>query len=196
MKSFLLVLLMLTSISIACTRVNTNSNSNNLDTTEVDTSLTEIDTGLTDTRYSPSEAKGWRYSSNEDKMTSKKTYVASIEATEPLEFDFPYDGGSIATLVVRKKPRETDVYITFSKAQLMIDSYEGSLFRVRFDEKPASSYSFLAAADHSSDIAFVENTSRFINNLKKSNKVIVEMEFYQDGRRAIEFNVKGFEWKH
>lgn len=141
-------------------------------------------------------SSNWTYSEDEDKLTSKKTYYASTEATELLNFDFPYDGGTTATLYVRTKSGLTDVFVKFSKAQLIIDSYDGSNFRVRFDKKPASTYMFTGASDHSSDITFLQNSTRFIKNLKASKKVIIELEFYKEGFRAIEFNVEGFKWNY
>lgn len=169
-----------------------NDSPNNINSSIDDTSsvTSSIDTG----EVAPSS--GWAYSEDEDKMTSKKTYYAGIEANETLQFDFPYNGGCTATLYVRKKGGKTDVFVQLSKAQLIIDSYDGSNFRVRFDNKPATTYTFTEASDHSSDVAFLQTTSRFIKNLKNSKKVTIEMEFYKEGYRAIEFNVDGFKWNH
>ncbi|TKC54979.1 hypothetical protein FBD94_25645 [Pedobacter hiemivivus] len=129
-------------------------------------------------------------------MTSKKTYYASIDAKDLLHFDFPYDGGCSTTLYVRKMSEKTDVFVKFSKAQLIIDSYNGSNFRVKFDKNPSSVYTFNGASDHSSNVAFLQNTSRFINNLKRSKKVTIELEFYNEGNQAIEFDTEGFKWNH
>lgn len=41
----------------------------------------------------------WLYSDDEDKMTSIKTYYAELTVNDELMFDFPYDGGSVATLI-------------------------------------------------------------------------------------------------
>lgn len=178
-----------------CNRCKTKTDSTSYESalTEVDSTVSLVDTALAAIEPPKQE---WSYWDDEDKMTSKKTYYASIEANEKLEFDFPYNGGTTATLTIRKKPGETDVYIQFSKAQLLIDSYDGSDYRIRFDNNPPSTYTFLGASDHSSDIAFVQNTSRFIRNLKQHKKVIVEMQFYKEGSRAIEFNIAGFKWAH
>ena len=75
-----------------------NNSPNNVNSPVNDTSVTSsIDTG------DNAPSSGWTYSEDEDKMTSKKTYYASIEAHESLEFDFPYNGGCTATLYVRKR---------------------------------------------------------------------------------------------
>jgi len=190
MKKFLLwpAGILATFSLIGVVSCNTEANKQNLtDTSKV--------TSTPDTSHiAPST--GWTYSENEDKMTSKKTYHASIDAKELLHFDAPYDGGCAAVLFVRKMAEETDVFVQFSKAQLIIDSYDGSNFRVRFDDKPSSTYTFVSASDHSSDVAFLKNTSKFLKNLKNSKKVIIEMEFYQQGTRAIEFDTEGLQWNH
>ena len=89
-----------------------------------------------------------------------------------------------------EKGRQTDVFVQFSKAQLIIDSYDGSNFRVRFNNKPASTYKFIGASDHSSDVAFLQTTSRFIKNLKNSKKATIEMEFYQEGTEQLSLMLK------
>lgn len=64
-------------------------------------------------------------------MTSKKQYFADLVANDELTFDFPYDGGSIATLILRKKRGENNVILKISKGRF-IHNYEGGSIKVRF----------------------------------------------------------------
>ena len=153
---------------------------------------------VVDTATIPKEVnnKTWQYFDQEDKMTSKKTYYALVEANELLEFDFPYNGGSTVTLTIRNKNGENNAYLSVTKGQMLTRSYETTSYRVRFDNQPLQYYPFVAPSDNSSDLAFINNTTKFIKNLKKSKKVIVELEFYQEGLRAIEFDVSNLKWNH
>jgi hypothetical protein len=137
----------------------------------------------------------WLYSDEEDKMTSKKKYFAQLKANDELIFDFPYDGGSVATLTIRKKRGEVDAMLKVSKGQFILD-YEGGSIKARFGNAKPSIYAISQSSDHSSDLVFIDNASRFISNLKKYKKLLIEAEFFNEGVRQIEFNIEGFKWDH
>ena len=137
----------------------------------------------------------WLYSDEEDKMTSKKKYYAQLIANDELMFDFPYNGGSVATLTIRKKRGEVDAMLKISKGQFIHD-YEGGSIKVRFGNAKPSIYAISKSSDQSSNLIFIDNVSRFISNLKKYKKLLIEAEFYNEGVRQIEFNIEGFKWDH
>lgn len=157
--------------------------------------LTEIDSSSVVSDVED-PGKSWQYSEDEDKMTSKTTYFAQVKAKELLLFGSPYDGGSIATLVLRNKGRVNNVYFSVSKGQMLTRTYESTSYRIRFDDKPMKRYSFTAPSDGSSNLAFIDEANAFIAKAKKSKKVIIEIEFYQEGLRAIEFDVSNLNWPH
>ncbi|GEC78152.1 hypothetical protein [Flavobacterium aquatile] len=136
----------------------------------------------------------WQFSEDVDKMTSKTVNYASIQANEELEFNFPYDGGSVATLTIRKKDGTIDIYLNVSKGQFN-SSYDGGSIRIKFDNDSPKTFSFSAASDGSSDIIFINSTKTIISKLKTTKQMIIEVEFYNEGLRQIEFDVDGFEWK-
>lgn len=136
----------------------------------------------------------WSYSEHVDKMTSKKVYSATSKANNLLDFEFPYDGGSIATIVIRKN-NSTDVMLNVSKGQFK-SNYSGGTIRARFDDNPAKSYKTSPASDGSSDVLFILNESNFIANIKRSKKLLIEAEFYREGNRQIEFNIENLKWNH
>jgi hypothetical protein len=137
----------------------------------------------------------WLYSNEEDKMTSRKMYYAQLTANNELVFDFPYDGGSVATLTIRKKRGEVDVMLKISKGQFIHD-YEGGSIKVRFGNTKPGIYAISKPSDYSSDLVFIDNASRFISNLKKYKKLLIEAEFYNEGIRQMEFDIEGFKWDH
>ncbi|WP_316838721.1 hypothetical protein [Pedobacter gandavensis] len=149
---------------------------------------------LVDTADATPEYK-WLYYDDEDKMTSKKDYYAELIANEELEFGFPYNGGSVATLILRKKRDENHVILQISKGQF-IHNYSGASVKVRFGDSKANVYSISRPADHSSDVVFIDNTARFISNLKKHKKLLIEAEFYKEGSRQMAFDIEGFKWDH
>lgn len=45
------------------------------------------------------------------------------------------------------------------------------------------------------DVIFLNNSKKFINNLKKSKKVMIEATFFDAGSKVIEFDVEGLKWE-
>ena len=54
-------------------------------------------------------ANTWVYDSTVNKIDDSTTYFASIQADEIMNFEFPYDGGVITCLAVRRISGTTDV---------------------------------------------------------------------------------------
>lgn len=177
---------------VAAEKFENSISVSSLDTSLVDSSLivTEVDT-------TPVEITGsWIYEEKPDAMTSGTSYYAAVRANELLIFKPPYDGGSLATLVLRNKSGITNAYLTVDKGQMLIRSYESSSHRVRFDNHPAEWYRFSAPSSGSTTLAFIGNSYDFIEKAKKSKKVLIELEFYQDGLREMEFNISDLKWEH
>ncbi len=137
----------------------------------------------------------WEYQEEVDKMTSKKKYLANIVSDNELNFEFPYNGGSHGSIMIRKKDGSTDIILRISKGQFMTD-LDGVKVRLRFDDEPAFSVTGTQSSDNSSDLLFLSSESKIIDKLKKSKSLIVEAEFYNEGLRTLDFNIQGFEWKH
>jgi hypothetical protein len=167
-------------------------------TTNSKTSKTEVGTeekqGLVETEVPKEDDTKWVFQEDVDKMTSKTVKYASIDANEELEFKFPYDGGSVASLTIRKKDGSNDIYLSVSKGQFN-GAYDGGQVRIKFDEEHPKKFSFTAPSDNSSDMIFINSTKAIISKLKTSKKVIIEAEFFNEGNRQIEFDVTGFKWE-
>lgn len=139
----------------------------------------------------------WAYSTDEDKMTSKNSYYAGITASEELNLKFPYSGGVIASLNIRKKDGESNVYLKLSKGQLMAaHTLDDGSIRMRFDNNEPETYSVSGAADGSSNTVFINSANKVISKLKKAKKLIIEAEVFDNGTQQMEFTVSGFLWSH
>jgi len=137
----------------------------------------------------------WTYLDDVDKMSGKTSKFAYTTSTNTEQLGFPYNGGTTMDLNVRKHPRMgTDVYITVNKGQLNHE-YDGNSIMVKFDTESPQRYSVNEPSDNSRDTFFILGSKKFISKLKKSSKVIVEVEFYTDGNHQFEFNTANLEWK-
>lgn len=175
------------------------NNDSGSSTATTDTSAvmsTDTSTGLSETPGITAESKpqsAWSYYDGEDKMGAKwKT--ASVSATELLEFDFPYNGGSEATFTIRRKKGKTDIYLQVTKGQFITNVSDGGTCRIRFDSGSPKTYSTNGAADYSSDIIFFNSEQAILKRLKSAKKMVIEVEFYSEGNRQIEFDVANLKW--
>lgn len=62
---------------------------------------------------------------------------------------------------------------------------------MKFGDGPVDSLSLLEPADHSSSVVFVQYDKAFLKQLMKNDKLIIELPFYQAGRKQFEFDVGG-----
>jgi len=139
----------------------------------------------------------WEYSETADKVRGATTYIAGLESLNSVNLAPPYDGGSTVRLSVRKHPEwGTDVYFRLSSGQLLCNSYSGCYATVRFDDRAAERFNLNEPSDNSSDMVFVQGSTRFIRELKRSKHVVVELEIYEGGRPQFEFDVAGLKWDH
>jgi len=137
--------------------------------------------------------KTWTYHQEVDKMTSKTNYFAAINATEELQFESPYDGGSTPTLTVRNSGNGNEVVLNISKGQFT--NVDGGV-QIKFDSAQPVKFSASEPSDGSSDVIFINNASKLIKKIKASSKIIIQAEFYESGVKTMEFNVAGLKWEH
>lgn len=142
----------------------------------------------------PEPETAWIYTSDEDPMTSAKTYWATVISSNTVALDFPYGGAQHARLILRTHPRHgKDVIFAIERGQLLCPSYDGCTVLVRFDEQQAVRYSANGAADNSSEMLFLSNYGGFVEKLLKADRVRISAEIYQAGAPVFEFDVSGFD---
>lgn len=144
---------------------------------------------------SPKNSSRWSYQTFQDEMSAKQVHTAEVTADEPLSFGFPYNGGSYATLLLRKHPRKgTDVMLMVSKGHFLCRSYDGCSVSVKFDDGPATRYHANEPSDHSTEVLFLSSEGKLISAIKKSKVTRIEAGFYQEGSRVMTFQTAGLDW--
>lgn len=135
-------------------------------------------------------ASAWTYQTDVDKMTNKKTSYALVQSTNSLALAFPYQGRNLGQLTVRQHPQYgLDVFFSVDKGQLMCSSYSGCDVMVKFDDGKPIRFSGTEPADNSSETIFLNSEKRFIDAAKKAKKILVQVQFYQQGNHVLEFDV-------
>lgn len=136
----------------------------------------------------------WEYEQTEDPMSGGNRYTASVRSSNTVSFGFPYAGAQHGTLTLRTtQGKGKSVMFYIEKGQILCRSYEGCSAQVRFDDEKPVRFAANGPADHSSDIIFLEDYSRFLAKLKKAKRVRIAVDIYQNGAPAFEFDVNGFD---
>ena len=137
----------------------------------------------------------WEYSTDFDEMNERTMYFATCTSLNYHEFEFPYNGGSFLSLIVRNMNGKNEVLVKISKGQIH-GSLNNEVIRFKFDDGKPESYYFSSAADGSSDVAFITQSSRLINKIRKAKKVKVDIPIFQEGRPVFDFNIEGLKWEY
>jgi len=166
-----------------------------LKTTETNSKNKKTTVSATAVNLQPSR---WNYSTNEDRMDGSKSYFAHLTSNNMLLFKF-MNTYSWFQLTIRNKNKKNEVILLMMKetaGQFMPSHYSPyKTCRVKFDENSPINFGYSSSiSDGSSNMIFFFNEQKFIANLKKAEKVMIECEFFQEGKKIIEFNVNGLEW--
>jgi len=140
-------------------------------------------------------ASAWSYSESKDDMRGTTSKFAELESTNSVDFDFPYSGGSKLTIRLQKRgSRAAETALVISKGQFLCHSFSNQKITAKFDTGPIRTFSCTDASDGSSNVAFVLPAGAFISALRRSQKVVVEAEFFQEGRRQFDFDTAKLKW--
>lgn len=136
----------------------------------------------------------WTYSTYTDEATGKKAKRAYLTSKNSMNFGFPYSGTQYGQFTVRNHPRfGVEAFLQIDKGQLLCNSFSNTTVLVRFDNGPATRYGCNGAADHSSEIVFIENVAGLEARMKTAKKMFITVSVYQEGSRTWEFNVRGYD---
>ncbi|MGK3363416.1 hypothetical protein ACSLNB_18330 [Citrobacter portucalensis] len=146
----------------------------------------------------------WLASYNNDEMRGTATKFLQTESDNAVDFDFPYNGGSKMTLVLRSPKTElkgeqkaedlkpNEAMLLISKGQFSCNSYDGCDVSVKFDNEKIQKYKMSPAENGRSDVIFFDKSNSFIKSISNHKKLIIEADFYQAGPKQFKFNLEGY----
>jgi hypothetical protein len=161
----------------------------------IDSSLYRQSKGDQSTGSSPIQPPPptWVYTDQKDQSSSRIIHSATINAKEPIQFRPPYNGGSVATLEIRKMRGQTNVILEISNGQFN-SNYYGQFVDVSFDGGRSVTYPCMRSTDSDPRYLFINFESGFITKLKRTHTLCIQTTFYNDEIRDIQFEVGGFRW--
>lgn len=137
----------------------------------------------------------WSYYTDKDEMRNTTDYGVINQSLDKLYFDFPYQGGSITSLIIRKTSRfGKDVFIKIEPGQFSCGL--DCTISAKFDDGAVEKFSATGASDGSHNLLFISNYTRFVKKLKNAKKLILEIEFYNQGLHQIKFDIQELKWDY
>lgn len=142
-------------------------------------------------------SSNWEYDESEDEMRGETSYFASNESINTVELQFPYQGGTRLNIVLRDNAKYgEDIMFLINKGQIFC-SYQDCHVNIKFDNGEVQRYETSRAEGGSSEVLFLTNNiSGFVERLKKSENVTIEVNFYNHGAEQFKFDISGLEWSH
>lgn len=136
----------------------------------------------------------WRYQEFSEPMGRGTVKQADVNSINQINFDFPYRGLQRGELTLRIHPKYgKDVILSIEKGQFVC-GVGGCTVSVRFDQGKVQKYSAVEPADYSTTSLFLQGYDRFIAAAKKSKRVFIEAQFYQEGAQVFEFDIAELKW--
>lgn len=131
----------------------------------------------------------WRLYEEKDVMTDKTTSHWSVKSDNMHDFEFPYNGGSRATIFIRKTGKKEELIFVISKGQLL----SGKKITIRVDENKAHTLYYNMPEDYSTEKVFIKYPAKVLEEIRSSKKVFVQIPVYNEGSPTWEFSTHNFE---
>lgn len=144
----------------------------------------------------------WLYSQHIDEMRKRVVYFASKISLNSVAFASPYDveGGSFLSIELRQaSDRPSAIALTITKGQITSNRQHQHIINVKFDDGDIESYSWHKSNADRKTIVIYEGAGKFIDKLKNSKHIMIEMTFYSDSSyedAVFKFDVSGLVWDY
>ncbi|HEV7165902.1 MAG TPA: hypothetical protein VGO35_10975 [Gammaproteobacteria bacterium] len=129
----------------------------------------------------------WMYNTIPGNSFNKSRYTATVDSSNTLNFAFPYNGPQHPTLVLRS---DGAVLVLFNG---QIDcGIENCQIQTKFDDGPVGEVTVSKPDDGSTGVFyFFADAPGFVKHLIASKKLALNINFYQEGRQEVDYNLSG-----
>ncbi len=143
-----------------------------------------------------SSAAKWAYSEHQDDMGRGTTKTAQVTSSNAVGFGFPYQGETHAVLILRDSPQYgRDVMLSVERGQF-VSSYTKNFITVKFDDGELAKFAVSDPENSKTGLLFIrsDDAEFFVSQLRKAKSLKIEADFFQEGPRVFEFDIRGLNW--
>lgn len=136
------------------------------------------------------EIKVWKYDQIKDEMTGEITSYAALDSKELINLKWPYSGHNQPKItIVKGKKSGYNVIYSITKGQILCrDCY----VQVRFDDNPPVNFEGAESSSMKSELIFLLPAKKFVDMMKKSQTVKIQVNIYKEGNIVSVFDVAGY----
>lgn len=135
----------------------------------------------------------WNTHNSVDEMTGESSnFAISPAVTSTTQMSFPY-GGTEGRLVVACNEQQEFTYLMFTQSPNLLntdtqDGYDRISTRIRWDDEVEN---ITMTQEWGSSALHFRHASNVISKIMSSNKVLLELNWYGNGRTYFEFSLNG-----
>ncbi len=143
----------------------------------------------------PAAPTTWVYENRVEAVDESVTHRASLTSPTRLQFGFPYTGGSTVRLALRERDNDALVSLHVSNG-VFNQSFQGGSVQIRFDGGPPVTHRYSAAQNGSATVIFLDQPDAIIRQLKSTRTIVIDLDFYNQGKRQLTFRTAGLRWPY
>jgi hypothetical protein len=139
----------------------------------------------------------WEYRREPDEMGRGIEKVGALDSTSTLDFGFPYSGEQHLKLLLLDRPKDgKNIAIQIEHGQFHC-GYPTCIIAIRLDGGKVQNFKAEQGVGYKSgDVLFFMkyDYDRFLILLRSSKKMQMEVSFFREGARVVEFDTAGLQW--
>ena len=134
------------------------------------------------------QSYAWRYQEDKDDFDGKEWKYCQVEASNSIK---GVVWRETPKLLVRMRGKELNVIV---KAEGVVFGNLGDSDKVRlkFDDEEPFSVGYNDSANGDGGTIFLKRTSKIVEKLKKSKKLVIEFPVYMENSQRATFNIEGY----
>jgi len=143
----------------------------------------------------------WSIQYDHDDMRNTIRRYEANRSQNHVTLDFPYEKGSWVDLVLvsgnvkehkglkRESIKPNQVYFHLTDGQFDC-GFDGCVASVKFDDGKIETFSLSRSTGGRNDFLFLDNSARFIKEVKSHQHVTIELPIWRDGRQQFIYQLK------
>lgn len=137
----------------------------------------------------------WQVVVSKDEMRETNSKWLATRSENDAELEFPYDGpNKLQMEVLDSKLKNPRIFFTIDKGQY--DCGHSTCYgAIKFGSTPVQEVTFKeydVSGNDGTILIFEGNTNALLSNIRKFEKITVELPFYRNGTRQFKFSTLGF----
>ncbi len=141
-------------------------------------------------------ANEWLYNEVRDEMRDSVTYTTTLQSENENQYSAPYDGGASLDILLLSNDGKLSnrAALAISKGQIACQRGEVCEVKARFDDGSIEDLTTKIASD-SYDMLAILDSPVFVEKLRISKKLIIEIPVYREGRSQFKFHPSNLSWR-